>query len=213
MGKVLMIKNTKTRWALLFLFCLPPCMLLMAVWHEVVGHCLTAILMGGRIILLDLFNVQIWPEFGKPGLPGRMDWVGAPGSRDLIVIAGPLSTWSVSVLAVVLLWVKRWKRFMYVILVCLSLWCYDIFTETLSIWGFPRAIWFHNWRPYLYRGDGAHHYQSALNLGIPGSLFIIFGIGTTVCIVAALIIRLTMDYKATKKRETALAVESAQHGS
>ena len=194
-----MIGKSKIRLALLFLFCLPLCMLLMAVWHEVVGHCLTAILMGGRIILLDLFNVQIWPEFGKPGLPGRMDWVGAPGSRDLIGIAGPLSTWCVSLIAVILLWVKRWKRLMYVILVCLSLWCYDIFTETLSIWGFPRAIWFYNWHPYLYHGE-AGHYKSALNLGIPGSLFVIFGIGTTACIIAGLVIRLIMDYKQQRQK-------------
>ena len=59
-----MIGKSKIRLALLFLFCLLLCMLLMAVWHEVVGHCLTAVLMGGRITLLDLFNVQIWPEFG-----------------------------------------------------------------------------------------------------------------------------------------------------
>ena len=189
-----MIGKSKIRLALLFLFCLLLCMLLMAVWHEVVGHCLTAVLMGGRITLLDLFNVQIWPEFGKSGAAGRMDYVGAPGSRDFVNIAGPLSTWCVSVLAVILLWLKHWKRLMYAILVCLSLWCYDIFTETLSFWGFPRAVWFHNWHPYLYRGE-ADHYKSALNLGIPGSLFIIFGIGTTVCLIAALVIRLIMDYK------------------
>ena len=195
-----MIGKSKIRLALLFLFCLPLCMLLMAVWHEVVGHCLTAILMGGRIILLDLFNVQIWPEFGKPGLPGKMVWVGAPGSRDFVGIAGVLSTWCVSVLAVVLLWVRRWKGLRKVILVCLSLWCYDILTETLSIWGFPRAVWFHNWRPYLYYGLGTAHYKSALNLGIPGSLFIIFGIGTTVCIIAGLLIRLIMDYKQQRQK-------------
>ncbi|MFH1613883.1 MAG: hypothetical protein ABIG61_02205 [Planctomycetota bacterium] len=195
-----MIGKSKIRPALLFLFCLPLCMLLMAVWHEVVGHCLTAILMGGRITLLDLFNVQIWPEFGKPGLPGRMDYVGAPGSRDIVNIAAPLSTWCVSVLAVILLWVRRWKGFMYVVLVCLSLWCYDIFTETLSIWGFPRAVWFHNWHPYFYRGE-ADHYKSAVNLGISSSLFIIFGIGTTVCLIAGLVIRLIIDHKATKAKD------------
>ncbi len=194
-----MIGKSKIKLALLFLFCLPLCMLLMVVWHEVVGHCLPTILMGGRITLLDLFGVQIWPEFGKPGLPGRMDWVGAPGSRDIGNIAGPLSTWCVSVLAVILLWVKRWKRLMYVIFVCLSLWCYDIFTETLSIWGFPRAVWFNNGHFYLYRGT-ANHYKSALRLGIPSSLFIIFGIGTTVCLVAGLLIRLIMDYKQQRQK-------------
>lgn len=195
-----MIGKSNIRLALLFLFCLPLSMLLMAVWHEVVGHCLTAILMGGRIILLDLFGVQIWPEFGKPGLPGRMDWVGAPGSRDFVGVAGVLSTWCVSVLAVVLLWVKRWKRLMYVILVCLSLWCYDILTETLSIWGFPRAVWFRNGHFYLYRGIGAGHYESAVRLGIPSSLFIIFGIGTSVCLLAALVIRLIIDYKRQRQK-------------
>ena len=81
-------ERSNIRLVLIFLVCLPFCMLLMAVWHEVVGHCLTAILMGGRITLLDLFGVQIWPEFGKPGLPGRMDWVGAPGSSDFVGVAG-----------------------------------------------------------------------------------------------------------------------------
>lgn len=189
-----MIGKSKIRLALLFLFCLPLCMLLMVVWHEVVGHCLTAILMGGRITLLDLFGVQIWPEFGIPGLPGRMDWVGAPGSRDVVNVAGPLSTWCVSVLAVILLWVKRWKRLMYVILVCLSLWCYDIFTETLSIWGLPRGIWFHK-EAFVFYSRPPVHYDSAVRLGIPGSLFIIFSIGTSVCLVAGLVIRLVMDRK------------------
>ncbi len=184
--------------SLIYLVCLPLCMLLMAVWHEVVGHCLTTILMGGRVTLLDLFGVQIWPEFGMPGLPGRMDYVGAPGSRDFVNIAGPLSTWCVSVLAVVLLWVRRWKGLGKVILVCLSLWCYDIFTETLSIWGLPRGIWFHNWHPYLYRGM-ADHYKSAVNLGIPGPSFIIFGIGTSVYLLAGLVICLIRDQKAEIK--------------
>lgn len=155
--------------------------------------------MGGRITLLDLFGVQIWPEFGKPGLPGRMDWVGAPGSRDFVCIAGPLSTWCVSVLAVVLLWMKRWKGLMYVILVCLSLWCYDIFTETLSIWGFPRGVWFRNGRFFLY-SRGPMHYESAVRLGVPGSLFIIFSIGTSVCLLAALVIRLIIDYKRQRQK-------------
>ena len=208
-----MIGKSKIRLALLFLFCLPLCMLLMVIWHEVVGHCLTIILMGGRITLLDLFGVQIWPEFGMPGRPGRVDWIGAPGSRDIGNILGPLSTWCISVLAVVLLWVKRWKRLMYVILVCLSLWWYDILTETLSIWGLPRAVWFSNGHFYLYRGIGSDHYKSALNLGIPGSLFIIFGIGTTVCLVAALVIRLIMDYKSAKAKDSKLEVKQVQCGS
>ncbi|MHC4602633.1 MAG: hypothetical protein ACYS6W_04785, partial [Planctomycetota bacterium] len=164
------------------------CLLLMIVWHEVVGHCLPIILMGGRVTLLDLFGVQIWPDFGEPGLRGRVDYVGAPGSRDFVGIAGPLSTWCVSVLAVILLWVKRWKRPMYVILVCLSL-----------IWGFPVAVWFNNGHFYLVRGM-SDHYKSAVNLGIPSSLFIIFGIGTTVCLVTGLLIRLIKDYKRRKKQ-------------
>ena len=176
-----------------------------------VGHFYSAvytiILMGGRITLLDLFGVQIWPEFGKPGLPGRMDWVGAPGSSDVTSVVAPLSTWCISVLAVVLLWVKRWTRLMYVILVCLSLWCYDILTQTLVIWGCPRAVWFHNWRPYIVYGNADRYHESAVNLGIPGSLVIIFGIGTTVCLIAALVIRLIMDYRAAKTRDSKLEVK------
>ena len=53
----------------------------------------------------------------------------------------------------------------------------------------------------LFRTVGADHYKSAVNLGIPGSLFIIFGIGTTVCLIAGLLIRLIMDYKAVKARD------------
>jgi len=170
----------------------------MAAWHEVVGHCL----LGGRVTLLDLFGVQIWPDFGEPGLRGRVDYVGAPGSRDFVSIAGPLSTWCVSVLAVVLLWAKRWKRFMYVTLVCLSLWWYDILTETLSIWGFPRGIWFHKGR-FFFAYSYSHppvHYESAVRLGIPGSLFIIFSIGTSICLLAGLVLRLIYDHKQRKKQ-------------
>jgi len=195
-----MVGKNKIRMALIFLVCLPICLLLMVVWHELVGHGLTAILTGGRLTLVDLFGVQIWPEFGKPGFLGRIDWKGAAGYRDVIDVAGPLSTWCVSVLAVVLLWVKRWKGFMHAILVCLSLWWYDILTETLSIWGLPRGIWFHKGRFFLY-SHGPVHYESAVRLGIPGSLFIIFSIGTSVCLLAGLVIRLIMDHKLRKQQD------------
>jgi hypothetical protein len=68
-----MSETNKIRVALTYLVCLPVCILLCLVWHEVLGHGLAAILAGGRITLLDLFGVQIWPEFGKPGFLGRVD--------------------------------------------------------------------------------------------------------------------------------------------
>jgi hypothetical protein len=193
-------ERSKIRLALIFSVCLPICTLLMIVWHELVGHGLTAILTGGHLTLVDLFGVQIWPEFGKPGFLGRIDYKGSVVSRDVINVAGPLSTWCVSVLAVVLLWAKRWKRLMYVILVCLSLWWYDILADTLSIWGLPRGIWFHKGRFFLY-SHGPVHYESAVRLGIPGSLFIIFSIGTSVCLLAGLVLCLIYDHKQRKKQQ------------
>lgn len=191
-----MSETNKIKVALTYLVCLPISILLCLVWHEVFGHGLVGILAGGHITDLDLLGVRFLPEFGWSGIPGsiHIENIATPTGHELAVLSGPLSTWCVSVLAIVLLWVRRWKGLVRVILVCLSLWWYDILTETLSIWALPKGIWFHK-GAFVFYSRPPVHYESAVRLGVPGSLFIIFSIGTSVCLLALLVIRLIMDHK------------------
>jgi hypothetical protein len=189
-------KRTKIKLALTYLVCLAICFVLHILWHELVGHGLVGILAGGHITDLNLFGFRVLPEFGWSGIPGgiHIEDVATPTLHELTVLTGPLSTWCVAVLAIILLRMRRWKGLSRVILVCLSLWWYDLLSETLLAWGIPKYIFFYS-RPPV-------HYDSAIWLGIPGPLFHIFSIGTSICLLAGLVICFIRDHKRQRQKIT-----------
>lgn len=189
-----MVEKSKMSLCLIYFICFVICVALHVVWHELIGHGLVGILAGGHISSLDLFGVGLFPEFGWSGIPASIgiEDTATPTGHEISIVAGPLSTWCVSVLAVLLLWVRRWKGLVKVILVCLSLWWYDILGETLTAWGIPKYIFFYS-RPPV-------HYEAAVRLGIPSPLFHVFSIGTSVCLLAGLIVRLIRDHKQGKRQ-------------
>ncbi len=187
-------ERSKIKLGLTYVVCFAICFALGILWHELIGHGLVGILAGGHITDLNLFGFRFLPEFGWSGIPGsiHIEDVATPVLHELTVLSGPLSTWCVAVLAVVSLWVRRWKGPGKVILVCLSLWWYDMLGETLTAFGIPKYIFFYS-RPPV-------HYNAAVWLGIPGSLFIIFSIVTSVCLLAGLVLRLIYDHRQRKKQ-------------
>ena len=187
-------ESSKIRLVLIFLVCLAICFALSGVWHELIGHGLTTILVGGRIVSINLFGFRIFPNFGFSGIPGGLGIDNIPTQKfhDIVVIMGPISTWLVSLLAVITLWIRQPTGLLRVILVCLSLWCYDLLGETFTAWGIPKYLFFHS-RPPV-------HYEAAVSLGIPGPLFHVFSIGTSVCLFAGLVMRLIWDHKQRKQQ-------------
>jgi hypothetical protein len=175
--------------------------MLHVVWHELIGHGLVGILAGGHITNLDLFGFRILPEFGWSGVPGsiHVEDIATPALHEATVLAGPLSTLLVSVLAVALLWFWRRMGLIRMILVCLSLWWYDLLSETLLVWGIPK---------YMFYSRPAVHYEAALELGIPSSVFHVFSIGISLSLLAALAIRLVCDHKRAKQQLVQTLVQS-----
>lgn len=191
-----MSKGTKINLALTYLVCFSVCFFLSIIWHELVGHGLVGLLGGGDIMALHLFGIRVFPEFVWSGIPGGIDIenIKTPTLHEVSILAGPLSCWCVSVLATILLWVRRRTGLVKVILVCLSLWWFDIFGETLTVWGIPRGIWFQKGAFVLYFRPPVH-YDAAVWLGVPGWLFHLFSIGTSICLLVGLIICLIRNHK------------------
>ncbi len=154
------------------------------------GHGLVGVLAGGHITYVEVFGVKLWPEIGWAGWSSALGRCGVEGFRirtgwGLHMIAGPLSTGCVSVLAVVLLWLRRWTGLLRVILVCLSFWWIDLLSEALSSWDILHSI-------LRFRRSGVH-YHAALELGIPSLVVGVFAIGISACLLTALVIRLICD--------------------
>jgi hypothetical protein len=187
MGKEANIKRVLT-----YLVCFAVSFFLYGVFHELIGHGLTAILLGGSIDSIHLFCFKVFPNFEWSGIPGGVgiDNLEEGKLLDIVIIVGPISTWVVSLLAVIVLWVRRPAGLLRVILVCLSLWCYDLLGEALLVWGIPKYLFFHSESPF--------HYEAAVRLGIQDPLFHIFSIGTSICILAGVMLRLIRNNKRQK---------------
>jgi hypothetical protein len=183
-----MDESSKIKLVLTYFICLAICFLLHVMWHELIGHGLVGVLSGGHVTQVDLFGIRLLPELGLSGIPAaiNIEDIRTPALHELTVLSGPLSTWCIAVLAVILLWVRRRRGLVKVVLVCLSLWWYDLLSETLLVWGVPK---------YLFWSRPPGHYDSAIWLGIPGPLFHIFSTGTSVCLLAGLVICLIRDHK------------------
>lgn len=190
-----MVVKSKLKLWLSYLVCLIICCFLYGLCHELIGHGLTSILLGGSVDSIHLFCLKVFPDFEWSGIPGGLGIDDIPTGEllDIVIIMGPVSTWLVSLLAVITLWIRQPTGLPRIILVCLSLWCYDLLGETLMVWGIPKYLFF-SLRPPL------HHYEAAIRLGVPSSLFIVFSIGTSVCILAGLVLRLIYDHKLQKQQ-------------
>ncbi len=188
-------KEAKIKWVFTYLVCFTICCFLYGLCHELIGHGLTAILLGGSIDSIHLFGFKVFPNFEWSGIPGGVGIDNLPTGKllDIVNIMGPISTWLVSLLAVIALWIRRPVGLLRVILVCLSLWCYDLLGETLMVWGIPKYLIF------LPSGQLPGHYEAAIRLGVPISLIHVFSIGTSVCILAGVALRLIYDHKQLKR--------------
>ena len=153
----------------------------------IVGHGLVGAFCGGRITYVEILGVQLWPGLkwlGWQGHYGGIDFIGlfSARGRDLMGLAGSMSTWCVAVVAVVLLWIKKWQSWRRTCLAALSIWWVDLFTYTLPSWGFRRSI--------LWGRVYSEPYEAAVALGIPGPLFQTFVVGSSLILAAALAVRL-----------------------
>jgi hypothetical protein len=157
------------------------------LWHELVGHGLTSVLLGGRIIYLEVLGVCLYPDLGWAGWQDRFGACGLSGLEtatavNLVSLAGSMSTWVVAVLATILLWLRRWPRWADAVLVGLSLWWFDLLTYTLPSWGVRRYVVWGTLRP--------EPYTAAVGLGIPGWAWQAFAVLTSAGLLAGVVIRI-----------------------
>ena len=187
-----MSKRANTKRIFTYLVCFAVSFFLYGICHELIGHALTAVLLGGSIDSIHLFCFKVFPNIEWSGIPGGVgiDNLTEGKLLDIVIIMGPISTWIISLLAVIVLWVRQPVGLLRVLLVCLSLWCYGFLGETLLVWGIPKYLLFHS--------DSPHHYEAAVRLGIQDPLFHIFSIGTSICILAGVMLCLIRNNKRQK---------------
>ncbi len=58
------------RPGLTWIICLAICCFLYGLWHELIGHGLVGVLLGGSIDSVHLFSFKVFPNFGFSGIPG-----------------------------------------------------------------------------------------------------------------------------------------------
>lgn len=155
----------KALWAGL---CLGLSLVFGTLWHEVIGHGLTGIICGGHIEFIQILGLDIWPSLiwrGFDGAYGYCDVQDVPTEtgRQVVHLAGSMSTWIVSLIALLLLRWRPWKPAARFALICLSLWWIDLFTYTLPTWGLRRSV--------FWGGTISEPYEAAVALGMPGFIF------------------------------------------
>ena len=158
--------------------------------HEVIGHGAVGILAGGRVVDVEVHGVQLWPTIGWNGWPERwggceVTGVSTPTGNTLVSLGGSVSTWVVAAAAVSLLWIRRWRGWMRIVLICCSLWWFDLLTYTLPSWGLKRYV--------LFGNRFQEPYDAAVNLGIPGPIFQALVVAGCLLLVVALLVRLRCD--------------------
>ena len=158
--------------------------------HEVIGHGAVGILAGGRVVHVEVLGVGLWPKISWTGWPDRWGGCGVAGVPTptggyLVYLCGSISTWVVAVMAVFVLWIRRWHGWKRTLLICCSFWWFDLLTYTLPSWGLKRYV--------LFGNRFQEPYDAAVSLGIPGPVFQAAVVGVCVLIVVALIVRLRRD--------------------
>lgn len=171
------------KWVLLLFLCHA----LGTAWHEVMGHGLVGVLCGGEIQCVELYTIQFYPTLATMGWDGAFGRCGVTGietdsGQSWMSLGGSLSTWLVSAVAIGLLWVRRWRKWPKTVLALLGLWWLDMLTYTLPSWGIRRLV--------IAGRRFAEPYEAATELGMPGWLFQIAVVGSSLILAFALIIRL-----------------------
>lgn len=163
------------------------CMIVGTAWHEVVGHGLTGVWFGGTITDVEIMGARVYPHFewrGWSGYYGRIwvDGIDTARGEAWMLLGGAASTWLVSVVAVGLLWMRRWRGWPRRVLAWLGIWWIDLFTYMMPSWGLRRSI--------LWGGTVSEPYEAAVALGAPGWAVQVFVIFSCALLAIALAIRL-----------------------
>jgi hypothetical protein len=139
--------------------------------HEIIGHGLTGVALGGRITYVEVLGLRLWPEPGLVGWPAAYGYCGVedltPGWREAVMgLGGSVSTLLASLVALAALRIRRWSVWPRVILLAIGLWWVDLLTYTLPVWGLRRSI--------FWGGRISEPYEAAVMLGVPGGLWQVF---------------------------------------
>jgi hypothetical protein len=143
---------------------------------------------GGRVDQIFVTGIQLWPEFAWIGPQGVFGWCDVEGVTSgvcpqLWLLTGSLSTLLVSLLAIALLYARKWNRTIHWLFLGAAFWWIDLFTYTLPSFGVRRYI--------LFGRRISEPYDAAVVMGIPGWIFQLFVVATCVML-AVLSIRLLL---------------------
>lgn len=175
------------KWTLKTAFLLLGAQVLGTACHEIVGHGLTGVLCGGTIVRVEIIGLQVYPEFAWIGWHGQYGSCSVHGisslTRDALMgLGGSMSTWAVSLIAIVTLWCKPWSGWPRTVLIYLGIWWIDLLTYTLPTWGLRRSL--------LWGGTYSEPYVAATSLGVPGWLYQVFVLLSCAALAIALGVRI-----------------------
>ncbi|MFA5863985.1 MAG: hypothetical protein WC975_04780 [Phycisphaerae bacterium] len=139
------MRKTGIKLFLIYFISLVFCFVFGIFWHETVGHGLVGSLLGGHLTAIDVLGVSVWPKVGWVGFSGINGFCVVDGfptktGESWCSLAGSISTWCGSVIAIVLLWMRHWPHPIRAILVGISLWWFDLLAYTSVSWGIPFYI-------------------------------------------------------------------------
>ena len=186
---------------ILCVFLLALCAPVGTFWHEVIGHVLVGWLVGGQVTFVEVLGFELYPYPGWIGWQGHygccdVEDVPSATAENVVSLAGSASTWMVSVVATIALYLRRWRGPRRAILVCASLWWIDLATYLLPVFGFRRSL--------FWGGTYSEPYEAAVALGVPGLLFLTLALGSSALLAAALVARLISDRPARAEHTPAV---------
>jgi hypothetical protein len=186
-GSLSMVKS-RLRQALWIIGLAAASLIVGTVWHEVVGHGLTAVAGGGRIERVEILGAEVYPQIRWLAWKGQYGFCDTAGvtsgtKENLVGLMGSMSTWLVAVAAALLLWVKHWGVMARVLLAAMSCWWIDLLTYTLPSWGLHRSV-------FWGQSHFSEPYQAAVALGIPGWAFQAFSVATSILLAVTTVLAL-----------------------
>ena len=104
-----------------------------------------------------------------------------------------MSTWTVSFIAIVVLWCKPWRGWPRTVLIYLGIWWIDLLAYTWTTWGLRHSI--------LWGGTYSEPYEAAINLGIKGWVFQAFVLISCTALAIALAVRIHMTAPGRKTEQ------------
>jgi hypothetical protein len=189
-----MTSASSIRYLVIALAGLVGCVVFGTLTHELLGHGLVGLLCGGTIEYVDLLGVRfgagiVW--VGADGVFGRcgVQGIQSQSCDQLMRLAGSMSTWLISVLALLFFTrarsaVGRWMLFFP------ALWWFDLLTYTLPSFGLRRFA--------LFGRTHREPYDAAVALGIPGPAFQAFVLAA--CTVQAALL-LTLLHRISRRTQ------------